>query len=249
MEGEFVSRNKFVFKFRIILLIFTMLVSAYLFIHSSVFNLTQLEVVGNDKVSKEEIIALSGLAPGINIFEFDEVNCAQAIEVHPMIKNAEIERKLTQTVSIKIDERQVWALIPYDNLFLCIDDTGVCFDKLNYGPIDKDLIITIETMPERVNLGQAVNTQATDMIRQVWEAIPPEEQQTISQIHYQNQDNTIKIYTIKGTEVRFGNLERLDEKVRIFTQVIQIENELEGKDVLEYVDIRYKGEPVLKIKD
>lgn len=244
------SRKKFVFKFRIVLLGFTMLISAYLFMHSSLFNLTQIEVAGNDKVSREEIIALSGLAPGINIFEFDEIIAAKSIEVHPMIKQADIERKPVRTIKIHITERQVWAVIPYNDLFLCIDDTGVCFDKLNNIPIDNDLIINLETMPERVNLGQAVSTQETDMIRQVWQALPVSEQQVISEIYYQNQDETLKIYTVKGTEVRFGNLDRLDEKIKTFSQVIQIENELEqqGTDVLEYVDIRFRGEPVLKTK-
>ena len=162
-----VSPKRSVNKFRVALLLFILLLSIYLFVHSSIFNVSQIEVLGNNKVSKEEIIALSGLSPGINIFEFNETACSQAIEVHPMIKNAEIERKPIKTIAIKINERQIWALIPYGDLFLCIDDTGICFDKLNHTTIDNVPIITLDQMPEFVNLGQAVNTQATEMVRQV----------------------------------------------------------------------------------
>ena len=244
------SPKRSVNKFRLALLLFVLLLSIYLFLHSSIFNVTQIEVVGNNKVSKEEVLALSGLSPGINIFGFNEAACSQAIGVHPMIKSAAIERKLNRTIVIKINERQIWALIPYGDLFLCVDDTGICFDKLNHVAIDNIPIITMDQMPAFVNLGKAVNTQATDMVKQVWQALPADEQKLISDFHYQNQDNTLKIYTIKGTEILFGNLDRLDEKVKTFAQVIQLENDMEkkGNDALEYVDIRFKGEPVLKTR-
>lgn len=250
LKGTTVRPKRSVNKFRVALLLFILLLSVYLFLHSSIFNVSQIVVLGNDKVSKEEVIALSGLSPGINIFEFNETASSQAIEVHPMIKNAEIQRKPFKTIAIKINERQIWALIPYGDLFLCIDDTGICFDKLNHTTIDKVPVITMDQMPEFVNLGQAVNTQATEMVKKVWQAIPADEQPIISEFHYSNQDNTLKIYTIKGTEIRFGNLDRLDEKVKTFAQIIQIENDMEQKgiDALEYVDIRFKGEPVLKTR-
>jgi len=250
LKGRTVRPKRSINKFRLALLLFVLFLSVYLFLHSSIFNVTQIEVVGNNKVSKEEVLALSGLNPGINIFGFNEAACSQAIEVHPMIKSVAIERKLNRTVVIKVNERQIWALIPYGDLFLCIDDTGICFDKLNHTTIDKIPIITMDQMPEFVNLGQAVNTQATDMVKKVWQALPADEQQVISDFHYQNQDSTLKIYTVKGTEILFGNLDRLDEKVKTFAQVIQIENNMEqkGTDALEYVDIRFKGEPVLKTR-
>jgi cell division protein FtsQ len=231
------------------LLLFILLVSIYLFFHSPIFNVSQIEVVGNDKVSQEEVLALSGLTPGINIFEFNEAACSKAIEANPLIKSAEIDRKFIKTIVIKINERQIWAMIPYGDSFLCVDDSGICFDKLN-DPDDNVPIITMDQMPQVVNLGQAVNSQATDMVKQVWQALPVDEQKVISDFHYQNQDNTLTIYTIKGTEILFGNLDRLDEKVQTFAQVIQLENDMEakGNDALEYVDIRFTGEPVLKTR-
>ncbi len=237
-------------RFRISLLIFTLLLSTYLFLHSSIFNVDRIEVQGNEKVSQEEALALSGLAPGINIFELDGDLSSQSIQAHPMVKKAEIVRQLPRTLLIKINERQIWAVIPYRGVFLCIDDTGVCFDKLSNTPINNYPIITMDLMPEYVNLGQAVNNQATDMVRQVWQAIPDSARQKISEFHYLNKENALKIYTINGTEIRFGDLERLEEKAKTLNQVIQIEANFnkQGKEVLEYIDMRFKGEPVVKTR-
>jgi cell division protein FtsQ len=199
-------------------------------------------VAGNSRVSREEVLALAGLAPGSNIFAFDENAVIKTLELHPMIKNVEVKRKINMSVAIQVEERKVWAIIPYGELFLCIDDQGICFDKLNMTPVDNCPIITLQTPPEYVSLGQAVNIQATNMVCQVWKAIPAEERPYISEFHYINDDGTLQIYTINGTEVRFGNLERLDEKAKTFAQVIQLENDTDeqGRDVLEYVDIRFK---------
>jgi cell division protein FtsQ len=238
-------------KFRIGLFVFTLLLSTYLFIHSSIFNVDQIEVQGNDKVSREETMALSGLAPGINIFEMDEDLTSKAIEAHPMVRKAEVARQLPRKLVVKITERQIWAVIPYKGVFLCIDDSGVCFDKLNNTPISNYPTITMDELPEYVNLGQAINKQATDMVRQLWQSMPDSDRQKISEFHYLNKENALKIYTIGGTEIRFGDLERLEEKVNTLTQVIQIESDFkkQGKDVLEYIDMRFKGEPVVKTRN
>ncbi|MEQ8200151.1 MAG: FtsQ-type POTRA domain-containing protein [Syntrophomonadaceae bacterium] len=243
------GRRNFARRFSLVLLALVALLSAYLFMHSSIFDITQIKVNGNEKVTQQEILALSGLTPGMNIFSLDEKLAAKSIEVHPMIKQAQIRRHLLSRVSIDVIERKVWAVIPFNELFLCIDDSGVCFDKLNNVPVDNDLIITLETAPEYVNLGQTVNAQATDMIKQVWQAMASEQHALISEIYYQ-MDGTLKIYTLQGTEVRFGNLERLDEKVKMFSEVLDMEKDMskKGTDKLEYVDIRFKGEPVVKTK-
>lgn len=227
------------------------LVSVYFFMHSSVFDISRLEVTGNDKVTEEEILALSGLAPGVNIFDFDERMVARSIAVHPRIKQVDIRRHLFAEVSINVIERQIWAVIPFHELFLCIDENGICFDKLNRVPAEPEiLIIALETMPDYVNLGQAINPQATDKIRVVWQAIPDQQRQFISDVYYHNQDETLKIYTLQGTEIRFGDLERIDEKIKMLSEVLEMEKDMadEGTDSLEYVDIRFKGEPVVKTK-
>lgn len=231
--------------------LFIALLSAYLFMHSSFFNVTQIKVTGNEKVTSEEILALSGLTPGINIFSFDERMAAKSIEVHPMIKRAQIKRHLLSEVAIDVIERQVWAVIPYNGVFLCVDDDGVCFDKLNNVPVENELIITLEAVPDHVNLGQTVNAQAAGMIKQVWQALGSEQQGLISEVYYQNQEGTLKIYTLQGTEVRFGDLERLDEKVKAFREILGMEKAMHEKGIekLEYVDLRFKGEPVVKTRD
>lgn len=236
--------------FRFSLLILVVLICGYLFLHSSIFNISRIYVTGNTKVSRSEVLALAGISPGSNLFQVNREITQRSVKIHPMVKDAEIVRHPPGTIEIKITERQSWAVIPYQEAFLLIDKEGVCIDKINELPNADIPIITMDKMPERVNLGQPVNSNAIKMIRQVWDALTPADRQNISQYHYINKSQSLLIYTLKGTEVRFGNLDRLKEKSKNFSEVFRMESQLqkEGKDVLDYVDLRFKGQPVVKTR-
>ncbi len=234
--------------FKTAILLLVILISGFLFIHSSVFNLKKIEVTGNEKVSKEEILALSGLKTGNNIFSINKAITAKSIEIHPMVKDAVIKRRIPSTILIQISERQVWALLPYQGGYLLIDDEGICIDRLNTVTVGNYPLISMDEYPKRINLGQAVNPAAIQMVQKVWNAIPAAQKAQISEFHYVNKEKNLIIYTLKGTEVRFGNTDRLDEKIKNFGEIFKIEENFasEGKEVLQYVDIRYKGQPVVK---
>jgi len=72
----------------------------------------------------------------------------------------------------------------------------------------------------------------------------------ISEFHYENSKKEIIIYTMQGTEIRFGNLDRIDEKTAFFEQIFTMENEIQeqGKEILVYVDMRFAGQPVVQTR-
>lgn len=235
--------------FRISILLLLILVSFYLFFHSSFFSIDSISVSGLEQVSEEEILALSGLTTACNIFKINDEISARSIQIHPMIKKAEIKRHYPRKLEIVVEERKTWAILPYNDIFLCIDKDGVCIDKVNNILIYNYPIITLDKVPERVNLGQAVNSKGIKMLRTVWEALSDIDRANISEYHYSS-EKSITIYTMKGIEVRFGDLDRKDEKVMMFAQISEIEKDMEekGQEVLEYVDIRFKGQPVFKTR-
>lgn len=230
------------------ILIIISLISFYLFLHSSFFNVDKIYITGLEKVSKDEITSLSGLSNGVNIFEINNSLSSRSIEIHPMVKSAKIIRHLPREIEVQVIERQIWSIIPYQEKFLCVDEEGICIDKLSTFPGTDVLFITMDTLPGRVNLGQAVEADGIKMIKEIWDKLPAKSRNRISDIHFVNKNNEIIMYTIKGTEVKFGNADRLEDKVAFFDQVIEIENDLDkkGLDVLEYIDLRFKGQPVVK---
>lgn len=236
--------------FIISIFILTILVSIYLFLHSSFFNIDKITITGLNNVSASEIKALAGIKTGTNIFEINNEVCLRSIQFHPMVKRADIIRHFPRRIEIKITEREMWAVVPYNEDFLCIDDAGVCLDKVNNIDMSAYPIITLAKLPEHVMLGQAVAPEPIKMIRQVWSSLTPSSQKQISDFRYLNQKEGLVIYTVSGTEIKFGSLDRLKEKTDFFKQIFTMEKNfpVQNNEVLQYVDLRYKGQPVIKTR-
>lgn len=227
------------------------LVCFYLFLHSSFFNVEKIYVTGNKEVSEGEILDIADISPGTNIFEVNNRICSKALELHPMIKKAQVIRHLPRSIEIRVQERTIWAVMPYYDVILCLDGEGVCIDRRPNFPKGDYPIITMEKMPSKVNLGQAVEPAGMKMMYEVWESFKPEVKKRLSDFHYMNSKKEIVIYTSLGTEIKFGSNDRLEEKVKLLEQVLKLEEEFsrKGTEVIEYVDLRFKGQPVIKTKD
>lgn len=235
--------------FSISIFILVLLLCVYLFLHSSVFKVDKVYASGMIKVSQEEILALAGINTGQNIFSVDAALVSKAVKAHPMVKSAQLVRHLPHDLEIKVVERQVWALVPYHNIMLFLDDEGVCIDRVAGVAIEEYPLLTMELLPERVNLGQAVYPAAVQQIKKLWDTMG-EERKNISEFHYRTNSDEIVLYTRAGTEIRFGKLERIDEKITYIKAVFKMEEDMkkEGREVLEYVDLSFDGEPVMKAR-
>lgn len=81
------------------------LVAGYFFINSAFFNIKSITVSGNKVVPAAEIIKLSGLHHGVNIFKIDLAAAEKKITTQVMVETAEIEKKFPAALVIKIQER------------------------------------------------------------------------------------------------------------------------------------------------
>ena len=235
---------------QIAVLIFIALICVLFFLYSSFFYIDKITISGTEKVSESEVLRLSDIGLGTNIFKINNRLCARAIEIHPLIKSAQVIRRLPREIRITVVEREQWAVMPYNDNFLVLDSEGVCIDKVINLPQGHYCLITVDKTPEEVILGHAVAAQGVRMIAKICQLLPQADEEQVSEFHYDSENNEIIIYTLKGSEIKFGNLERLEEKAVLISQVFQMEERLEeeGTGVLQYIDLRFAGQPALQIK-
>lgn len=234
--------------FRTSIFLLLIIVCIYFFLHSSFFQVDTIEVTGNSVIPQQEIIDMAGIESGIKLFEANENLVSKAVELHPMVKEAQLVRHLPRTLELKITERIMWAVVPAANEFLIIDTEGVCINKSLQFPAAEVPVVTIDPVPQHIIMGQVVEPQGIDLVRKVWDGLSDQERAQISDFHFTSVSQELIIYTAQGTEIRFGEDERLDEKLSAISQVFQLEHEFleSGQQALVYVDIRYKGQPVVK---
>lgn len=73
--------------------------------HSSALELRRVEVAGNHHVTKEELAAVSGLAPGAHLLLLSTNRVADKIESLSWVRDVRVERIIPSRVRITVTER------------------------------------------------------------------------------------------------------------------------------------------------
>lgn len=85
-------------------------------VQSPFFTVNHIEVTGNHRVSREEILAQAGLNRKINLFELHLPAVVKKLERHPWIDRARVTRRLLTTLEITLTEEQPLAIVTIENL-------------------------------------------------------------------------------------------------------------------------------------
>lgn len=96
------------------------------FLGSDYFRLTQIKVEGNHYYTKAQIVEMSGIKTGYNLFFETKTSPARATLLDdPYIKLVSIRKEPRDTVRIIVDEREEYAAIPYGENYILIDNEGM----------------------------------------------------------------------------------------------------------------------------
>ena len=71
-------------------------VAITLFLLSDLFNIKEIKVINNNKITSQEIRDLSTLQVDENMFKFLKISVIEKINQHPYIESANIHRKLNR---------------------------------------------------------------------------------------------------------------------------------------------------------
>lgn len=117
----------------VVLLLCGAVLAARQIFHSGYFGVAKVRVENLGRVSEEEIVALSDIRPGMNIFDLELAMIGRKIEENPWIAIARVERVLPREVVISVREREPKAVINLGYLYY-LDAGGEIFKVL--GPED-----------------------------------------------------------------------------------------------------------------
>ncbi len=136
-----------------------LLFGVYYFLNSDFFAVRKFEVSGNQYYTPAQIIEMSGLQSGVNMFFETKTRPARnALLEDPYIRLAEIKRKPKDTIQIVIEERREYAAVPYGEQFVLIDREGTVLrvaDEEPALPILGNMTITEMTPGKALQVEQA----------------------------------------------------------------------------------------------
>jgi cell division protein FtsQ len=103
---------------------------------TSFFVVSDIVVEGSTFLSQQQILELSGINRGTNIFIIRPSEAAERIEAHPYVMKAYITRELPNRVIIKVEERQLVGYLPFMGSFLLVDEEATVISATPDTPVD-----------------------------------------------------------------------------------------------------------------
>lgn len=219
----------------------------YMLSMSDSFTIEHIEVNGNQRLSTEEILALSDIRHGQGTFDIDLELTGQRLEENDWILQAQVERLLPRGIKVSIVEHTPCCIINLDYLYY-VDRQGEVFKVLHRGDsLDYPMVSGFE----REDLGTP-EAPGTPWLERVVEVITQLEKRSIfnieevSQIHV-DFEHGIELYTLEhGVTLRLGK----DQFSSKFDLLEHMYPKLETKlGVLEYIDLTIPGKLIVKKLD
>ena len=115
------KKKRYLLKFTILVIL---AVGIHYLLTSHLFDIQTITVADNSYFTSEQVIGLSEIRIGDNLFETDMNEAKQRLLEEPYIRNVQIKRRIPGTVEIVLEERTEYAAVAYGMECIIIDSEG-----------------------------------------------------------------------------------------------------------------------------
>lgn len=203
-----------------------------LFMMSSIFNITQIIVSNNNKISSEEIIDLSTLTIGVNMFKTTNKTIRNNIKTNPYIEDVQIKRSLDGTVTLEVEERIPTYMLKFANSYVYINNQGYILE-ISETPLDLPIITGFLTSTENIKEGNRLDVEDLKKLEDVIKIMESAKNNSLADIitTIDISESTNYKLTIESElkNVQFGDATNINIKILKIEEVIQQEKGVEGE--------------------
>lgn len=152
-------------KFAIYAFILLVILFIYICISSSIFELKQIDVDGNSKITKSDIIKIGDIETGKNIFKYNLNDVEKKLLVNPYIKYVKVSRKFPDKLVITIKENSEYAIIKEGASYIYIGGNGlVLSEQKDIKNKNIPLVSGIEIKNKKLNTKIKINSDKSNYI-------------------------------------------------------------------------------------
>jgi cell division protein FtsQ len=200
------------------------------------FAVRTIEIDGAVHTPRQALDLATQRYVGLNLFQIDIERVQRDLGGLGWVRRIDIEKKLPDTLRIKISEREPVALVRSGEKLLYVDDEGVPFAELSPTVGDSDLPLISDAVGAELVRTVAMlrelrtrDAQLYSRVSEVW-PIPP---------------RGFALYDRGIGAVVYANDEDLAAKWRSLYAVLQAEN----NPKIEYADLRFADRVIVKMMD
>ena len=189
---------------KVLLCLILFFVAVILILCSPLFNIKNIEVEGNTKLSDERVISVSSVQTNTNIFKLNVNWVKEKIKEVAYVDSVEIIKKFPSTVKITINERQPKYMLQFADSYVYINNQGYMLEISNE-KLDLPILIGFSTDLSNIKAGNRINVadlKKMDMVIKIYEAIKSNGLgELVSKIDISNDKNYAIILETEGKTV------------------------------------------------
>lgn len=233
-------------KAKLILKIFMVLVlfaGVIIFLLTSpLFNIKNISVTGNDKVSNDQIISLSQIELETNIYKMVNSKVEENIKENAYIDTVSVKRKLPNEVNITVTERKPKYMLQYGNAYVYISSQGYMLE-VSEEKLELPVISGYSTSQEELKAGNRLNNEDLNKLEVVLKIMESANNNDIaiyvSEINISDANNYTLIFESKGKIAYLGEATNINDKMIVLKQMIIKAEGTSGKAFLMDKDKMY----------
>lgn len=206
--------------------------SIMFFITTPLFNISDIQVIGSQKINSSVILNLSQVQIGENIYKYNKNQIRQNIKQNAYIDTVTIKRKLPNIIQISVVERTATYMLELESGYAYINNQGYILEISGqniYLPIIKGFCTDKESIVEGNRLcGEDLNR--LEMVLKIMDcAINNELSELITEIDISDKLNYILILETEGKKVYLGDASNITTRILYLKAILQKEKGIQGE--------------------
>lgn len=194
-------------------------------------------MLGNNKISAEEIIAVSGIEKEQNMFKTSMRKATIKIKENPYVAEVKITRNLDGVIDIHVTERVATLMMQVDNEYVYINNQGYILE-ISEIPLEIPILVGIKTAD--LNLGNRLEREDLIKLDTVIKIIAAASNNNIANlittIDVSNNKEYILNLETEQKVVHFGDDSKINQKILWIVSILEQEIGIPGEIFLENVD-------------
>ncbi|MSU01334.1 cell division protein FtsQ/DivIB [Tissierella pigra] len=211
-------RRRFFFRF-LLLIILTFSISV-LALNSDFFVIKNIDVIGNSKLTKENIISESSIKLGENIFKVSIKDGKEHLNRLSYVKDVKIKRKLPKGIIINIIERKEIIQIKEISAFLLIDIEGYVLDIVDSEDHNLPQLVGLNIKDKKPGDNVFSLEKDNEGIELIKEGHAIKLLPKIKEINMED-DGNVNIVLFNGITVAFGTLDNVKYKLGLLNTILK----------------------------
>ena len=209
-----------------------LILAIILFIKSPIFNIKEIKVINNNKISSEEIIKLSTLELGNNMFKYQNRTIKNGIKTNAYIENVKVKRAINGIVTLEIEERKPTYMLKFANAYVYINNQGYMLE-MTQTPIEVPMIIGFETPTEEIKEGNRLCIKDLEKLEDVIKIMNSAGETALSNkitsVDITNKNNYKLIIDSENKTVQFGDTTNINVKLLKIYEILEKEKGVSGE--------------------